>query len=295
MIRHPSVPPQTEVPAPIPTGLSPRGHALFPVRCVLFDIYGTLFISASGDIGAAEMTPDTRRALAGLMQTYGLTNTPDALVDTLHATIRREHRQRRQTGSDHPEIEIDRIWSELIGDRSIDTIRDFASKFESIVNPVYPMPHAAETLSVLKRYHVRMGIISNAQFFTPRLFDAFFGSSTDLLGFDADLIRYSYRVGHAKPSPVLFESVLERLERDAIRPSQVLYVGNDMRNDIYPAHRTGMQTALFAGDRRSLRLRKNDPCCKNLMADIVITDLIQLLQRVRFEPASHSSGERHED
>ena len=57
----------------------------------------------------------------------------------------------------------------------------------------------------------------------------------------------------------------------------VLYVGNDMLNDIYPAAKAGFKTALFAGDSRSLRLRKDKPKCKYLSADIVITDLIQLL------------------
>jgi len=50
-----------------------------------------------------------------------------------------------------------------------------------------------------------------------------------------------------------------------------------MLNDIYPAQRAGFKTGLFAGDTRSLRLRKNEPVCENMSADIVITDLIQLL------------------
>ena len=56
-----------------------------------------------------------------------------------------------------------------------------------------------------------------------------------------------------------------------------LYIGNDMLNDVAPAQKVGFKTALFAGDARSLRLRRNHPQCKNLSADIVITDLMQLL------------------
>jgi hypothetical protein len=37
-------------------------------------------------------------------------------------------------------------------------------------------------------------------------------------------------------------------------------------------------TALFAGDRRSLRLRKDDPSCRLLTPDLVITDLGQLIE-----------------
>ena len=50
-----------------------------------------------------------------------------------------------------------------------------------------------------------------------------------------------------------------------------------MLNDIYPAKQLGFQTALFAGDARSLRLRADDPRCRNLSADLVLTDLEQLI------------------
>jgi putative hydrolase of the HAD superfamily len=53
-----------------------------------------------------------------------------------------------------------------------------------------------------------------------------------------------------------------------------------MLNDIYPAKNAGFNTALFAGDARSLRLRKDIPECKTLSADLVITDLIQLLDYI---------------
>ncbi len=53
-----------------------------------------------------------------------------------------------------------------------------------------------------------------------------------------------------------------------------------MLNDIYPAKKAGFNTALFAGDTRSLRLRKDVAECKTLSPDIVITDLIQLLDYI---------------
>jgi putative hydrolase of the HAD superfamily len=49
-----------------------------------------------------------------------------------------------------------------------------------------------------------------------------------------------------------------------------------MLNDIYPAHRSGFQTALFAGDARSLRWRRDDPRCSGLTPDLVVTDLNQV-------------------
>ena len=51
-----------------------------------------------------------------------------------------------------------------------------------------------------------------------------------------------------------------------------------MLNDILPARSAGFQTALFAGDRRSLRLRRDDPRCTNLKPDMILTDLFQFAE-----------------
>jgi len=56
----------------------------------------------------------------------------------------------------------------------------------------------------------------------------------------------------------------------------VLYVGNDVRNDVAPARSCGCRTALFAGDRRSLRERSDEPDCAGVRADVTLTALEQL-------------------
>jgi len=54
-------------------------------------------------------------------------------------------------------------------------------------------------------------------------------------------------------------------------------VGNDMLNDIMPAAKLGWQTTLFAGDQRSLRLRRDREECRMVRPHLVISDLRQLL------------------
>ena len=49
---------------------------------------------------------------------------------------------------------------------------------------------------------------------------------------------------------------------------------------LYPAVAIGFQTALFAGDGRSLRLRTDDSRCADLKPDLVLTDLEQLIQYI---------------
>ena len=142
------------------------------------------------------------------------------------------------------------------------------------------MPNLEKMLSACRQRNKLMGIISNAQFYTSYLFNWFLDSDLKGLGFDPELIIYSFHYAVAKPSPMLFHIAAKKLKAKNILPSSVLYLGNDMLNDIYPAKCIGFQTALFAGDKRSLRLRSDDSRCKNLNADLVITDLDQLISLI---------------
>lgn len=270
--------------SPIPTTLCRSGNLKKKIKCILFDVYGTLFISGSGDIGIAKKksTEAYKKAheLEQLLIKFKIRKTPKVVLNDLFAAIEKKHGKLRKQGIDFPEVEIDRIWMSILKNNDQVTVRKFAAMFEMIVNPVYPMPNLKEMLSACKKSKVLLGIISNAQFYTPYLFEWLLDSNLEKLGFHPDLILFSYKSGHAKPSPFMFQSAVEKLKRLNVSADSALYIGNDMLNDIYPAKKAGFNTALFAGDTRSLRLRKNVTECKNLSADLVITDLIQLLKYI---------------
>jgi len=265
---------------PRPTSFQRSGKLEDKIQGILFDIYGTLFISGSGDIGTAKGKSYTAENLENLLNTFGIPQTPPEILNRFFATIETTHQTLNEKGVDFPEVEIDRIWMRVLEIDDLDTVRAFAVEFEWIVNPVYPMPNLEKTLSTCNALNVLLGIISNAQFYTPYLFKWFLDSSPEDAGFHPDLIFYSYKFGYAKPSIFMFDAAAEELGKMGVSPHSVLYVGNDMLNDIYPANKAGFRTALFAGDARSLRLRENDPRCKDLSADIVITDLIQILDHI---------------
>ncbi len=270
--------PPVQYMAPVPTGLSPGGRLQSPLAAVLFDIYGTLFISGSGDVGVAEERFKPSSALNRLCERYRVPWSPKEMTRKLFEAIQRAHRQKKRAGVDHPEIEIDRIWQSILGWQDMGRIRHMAEAYEWLVNPTYPMPGLDQVLRTLRGRGILMGIISNAQFFTPLLFKTFLGADAEKLGFTRDLTFYSYEHGYAKPSMTLFNQALSRLEQRGVLPGAVLYVGNDMRNDIHPACQAGFQTALFAGDRRSLRLRADDPAIEGTTPDLVVTDLRQILE-----------------
>jgi putative hydrolase of the HAD superfamily len=280
--------------SPVPTFLTPSGRIDHSIRCFMFDIYGTLFISGAGDISISQKKPVKMPGLERMLNHFGIEKKPEALRKDLFREIEKRHAESRSKGVDYPEVEVDRVWMNVLmnilgksnhaeeqqSKTRQSKIRQFAELFELIVNPVYPMPNLGELLTACKDSGILMGIISNAQFYTPYLFNRFFDSDPEGLGFHPDLTIYSYRFGCAKPSLCLFQTAAARLKNMGVAKESVLYVGNDMQNDIMPAKKTGFKTALFAGDKRSLRLRKDEPLCKNIKADLVITDLAQLIDYI---------------
>jgi putative hydrolase of the HAD superfamily len=266
--------------SPLPTSMRPGGRITKPIRCIIFDIYGTLFISAAGDISLAQKTTPEARRLQRLLQKFNIRKTPQDLIRELHQTIEDEHRRLIQNGIDYPEIKIDQIWQRILDTGDLDSVRRFAIEYELIVNPVFPMPHLDKTLTACRERNLTMGLLSNAQFFTPLLFEWFLQATPQDLGFDSKLIFLSYQLERAKPSLAAFEKAAAVMNTMGLSPAASLYVGNDMLNDIYPAKQLGFQTALFAGDARSLRLRTDDARCANLSADLVLTDLSQLIDQI---------------
>ncbi len=264
---------------PLKTGLEPFGTIDDPVCAVLFDVYGTLFISSSGDIGM--LTPDNSvyQSIARLCEEFAVKESPSVLIDRLIEEIEREHAEQKSV-KDFPEVRIEELWKRILGFTDIENARCFALRFELLVNPVCPMPGAVDLLTDCAERGLILGLISNAQFFTPHLFSAFFGKNPESLGFSRELCIFSFEQGYAKPSEFLFRKAREALRSMHIVPEWTLYVGNDMLNDIRPAGILGFKTALFAGDRRSLRLRRDRPECSAVKPDIVITDLRQIPDRI---------------
>jgi putative hydrolase of the HAD superfamily len=239
---------------PVPPGLGSRGRLRLPVQAVLFDLYGTLWVSAAGDPESRDPSGSpTPPGLQELLERYGCPRSPWSIAEELAAAVRREQERLRGQGVDFPEVRIEEVWAGLLGLEDPTSTRAFAAEYEALVNPVWPMPGLSSALAGLRRQGLRLGILSNAQFYTPYLFECFLGADTRALGFRDELVLYSFELGLAKPSPRLFAAARGRLAAAGIRPGRVLLVGNDARTDLAPAREAGFQTVLFAGDARSLR------------------------------------------
>ncbi len=261
---------------PLPTGMTPEGGPGGKIEALVLDVYGTLFVSGSGEIGLPEEEPDRDERLDDLLRAFRIDRKPRQVVSELKQAIAAEHELAKKSGRKHPEVVIEDVWRRLLAFRDEQTARRFALCFELATNPVWPMPGLQRLIAGCVSKRIVLGIISNAQFYTPLLFEWFLGKDLPRLGFDPRLLFFSYRHRCAKPGPEMFRMAAEVLRQKGITAGQTLYLGNDMLNDVWPAKECGFRAALFAGDRRSLRLRPGRKDLAGLKPDWTVTDLGQV-------------------
>jgi putative hydrolase of the HAD superfamily len=202
--------------SPLPTRVDARIEPLEGIRAVLFDVYGTLVISGCGDIGltAEASAADPFRgawSAAGLDAGALPTGGHGLLAELIHA----DHAQSRARGVDHPEVDILAIWRRLLVQRGLSAtervLRRLALEYELRTNPVWLMPGLADVIRKLRARGLVLGVVSNAQFYTPLMLEAFLGQPLQKLGFDPDCCAWSYRQGVAKPSQSVYLPALRGL------------------------------------------------------------------------------------
>jgi len=277
---------------PIATSLPAKLGLLEDIEAVLFDVYGTLLISGSGDVGTSMQMSKADAVMASLSKMGSSVEVnSEEVLELFYDQIRVAHDAARKSGTAHPEIVVQEIWQSVfqklkqqgILELSPDfDFKRFSVEFETRVNPVWPMPEFRPVLNDVSKRGQKLGIISNAQFFTPLLLEYFLEQSLDNAGFQDERCFFSYEYRMAKPGRELYEHAAKALQLERVDVSNILYVGNDMLNDILPASQVGMKTALFAGDQRSLRLREEDARTKDLQPDLIfrtLTDLLECLPR----------------
>ncbi len=277
-------------------------------KAVVFDIYGTL-IDYHLD---SYLTPQTKQehALAcfqnvvdefsmspALSKVHPGLNPSQTLRDFYHGLIMFEHEKKAKTGIAYPEVLIEQIWKTIFqilqrhgykvpqpGWRDVEEMSMGAAylyHFHALGRRAYPGCY--ELLENLRKKGILLGIISNAQFYT--LFDlswllirqSQFRIKDLSLYFPEDQCVLSYQYGFSKPNTELFKAALSSLERFGIEASEILYVGNDLFNDVYGAGQCGLRTCLFTGDKDTLNLATEHEEVKDLAPDLTIESLPELL------------------
>jgi FMN phosphatase YigB (HAD superfamily) len=280
---------------------------LLGIRGVAFNIYGTLLRISDGELFVKH--PQAVRmeiALEKTIKEFGMWNSmtrhPGAPSKGLIIRYDRHFDEQRlattQTLGDLPEVDAVMLWMKLIRlleqkEYTYDvseygTLEQFSEKvayfFHSSLQGLEAEENALEAVRALFQVGIRVGVVADAQRFTPvQMLRAFRRQGTlpslDEL-FDPALVTLSYREGIRKPSRSLYQHALERFRRVGIAASQVLMVGTRIRDDLAIAKEAGMRTALLAVDRTSLAATREELSDPEKRPDRLLTSLTQLRQIV---------------
>jgi putative hydrolase of the HAD superfamily len=197
-------------------------------RAILFDVYETLLVRTG------PRWPDPAS---------------EELSSALAQAIAAEHASQLAGGVLHPEVLIEAIWARLLPGREEQEYRFLAASWESRTRPVIPAPGCRALLRKLRRMNLALGLVSNAQFYTPLVFEALLGGRPEQIGFSPSLCIYSFQHGVAKPARELFELAAQGLAAMGIGRNETVMVGNDLADDISPAAACGFMTVRIGRTR----------------------------------------------
>jgi putative hydrolase of the HAD superfamily len=283
---------------------------LADIRVVLFDVYGTLVNYWKKEFENESVKQEALLASFEKviqrfgMQPYLVQMNPEepprkTLYDLYHGLISLRHGLAAEKNIEFPEVRIEEIWeavllmlkrrgydfSGLALGEGQDFIRCVAYCYNFFAFNRALYPGVADALRQLKAENIYLGIVSNAQFYTPMDLSLFLrdqsGGAIDEYSrlFEHDFVFFSYEHGVAKPNKLLFRKLFDALYEYQILPSQALLVGNDLVSDIRPAQEAGMKTAFFTGDSRCAFLHGSGG---KVLPDISFSSWNELARRVTF-------------
>lgn len=252
-----------EFPVPEPAVTVPGGDVppLEPLpRVILFDVYGTLVCPHLGDLDDQARLASSEDSFVATAERFGFGKDVGIKWHRwFFEAIASEHKELKEQGISPAEVQVDKIWADMIGmvggNSKGSNPRMFAAYREMLANPVRPFSGAVEALKELKERGVRLGIVSNSQFYTMTILGLTLGINPDEF-FDPKITFLSFELGFSKPSPYFFRLVRTTVLHLGLRPEEVLVVGNDLENDVLAAEAHGLQAVLFHGNDQSVRLGK---------------------------------------
>ncbi len=286
-------------------GNVPEKHARIEgIKAVVWDIYGTMCGSQVGDLedsvnSAAKALGATKATLSEFRLHDDFTGQlagkllEELLLETYSQRIIESHQHSKDQGIEFPEVYINRIWDDLLRKYFGKNDADLTSKqigyqvgyfYDHALQAMSLYPGIAECLISVKQAKLEQGIISNAQFYTPlrlrrllRLSLTNPNMELDEL-FDDSVVFFSFEMGFSKPNPLTFDKCLHALKSKNIKTHEVVFIGNDMRNDMMAASRAGCKTILFAGDISQVKMRQEHPDCSNIKPDAIVHSALTILK-----------------
>ena len=216
--------------SPEPTQAEPFLKKLDGIKAVIFDFYGTLFISGVGDIGIDDGNSDSGLLLDALVS-IGVEISDEKAgergYEIYDKIVTEQLQDLKASGIPYPEPDIRIVWRNVLNQMHAESLiltttddthySRMAVEFEARMNPIWPMPDIQKTLDGLKAKDIELGIISNSQFYTPIAFEALSGKSLADLGFNLNLLHWSFEESRKKPGLVFYEHFLKKGQKRAAK------------------------------------------------------------------------------
>jgi FMN phosphatase YigB (HAD superfamily) len=294
-------------PSPEPIKATPFLDELPDIRAVTWGGYGTLLRVADGRL--LPMVDEPLRMEVALEKTihefnmwHSMSRKPGAPWEYMLQQMKRLVEDHQLAGSGHkgeaPEVDLAQVWRKLIerllqkdfewDQGELGDLDEFSDKvayfFNRCLQGVTAAPHARMALRHVHKAGCMQGFIADGQVFTPvqLIRELREQGATPALSkiFSTGCICLSYEFGVRQPAPTLFKACLTRLAKEGIRPGEVLHLASRLAEELGPAKKLGMKTALYAGDKSSVQATGaeiNDP---DLRPDRILTDLAQIRQIV---------------
>jgi phosphoglycolate phosphatase-like HAD superfamily hydrolase len=272
------------------------------LRAVTWNVYGTLLAVSGGDLVfqhpndfvmnvALDKTVQEFKMWASMSRKPGQ---PADYMKVIYEQVLDQQRLAPAVGGEkYAEVGADRVWEAVIKklfqkDYKFDatfygSLNEYSRKvayfFHASLQGTGCYPGAAAALRHVAGAGLAQGLLADAQCFTTvqlqRGLAAQQPVSLDEV-IPPELRTLSFEVRARKPSERLFRQGLQQLAARGIAPDQVLHVGSRVAQDLVPAKRLGMKTALFAGDRASLQATPEQLQAAPTRPDVLLSELSQI-------------------
>lgn len=293
---------------PLVTPVKARPHLLrLPqIRAVLWNVYGTLLAIPQGELlyehpqafimnNALDKTIQEFKMWASMSRKPGQ---PSDYMLSQYRQLLAEQSSMFRGAERHPDLQVERVWETILKrllqkDYKFDASffgslnemsRKVAYFFHASLQGTACYPQAARVLQQLHRRGILQGLLADGQCFTTVQLQRGLNAQDTEVRLEAVLTEglsiLSCELRGKKPSERLFRRALELLHEKDISAGEVLHVGSRIAQDLIPAKRLGMHTALFAGDRGSLQATPEQLKEPASRPDVLLTELGQLLEVV---------------
>jgi FMN phosphatase YigB (HAD superfamily) len=297
---------------PVRPKATPYLKPMTGIRAVTWGIYGTLLTIAEGrlhllhpEILCMEVALD--KTIHEFNMWHSMSRKPGAPWEYMYQQYKRLVEDARLAASpqagEAPEVDSAEIWQVLIerlGKKEFSwdedyygPIEEFCKKvawfFHRSLQGVRSGPNALLALEHVRSIGLAQGLIGDGQCFTlvqlGRALAQVSASRLPSLGklLTKGCVSLSYNQGVRQPAASLFKPVLERLAEQGISPGEILHVAPRLKEELAPARKLGLRTALYAGDASSLAATSADVNNQELRPDRILTDLRQIRQIVKPE------------